>query len=253
MLLLQWAQAQSLVRELRSCKLGGHGGTQLLLKSCPGLMGPDIQNSFSTHLSATSVEMTRRIRDQLTIVSSSYCLATWLAWASPYCGSLRVRYLKWQLIYPRALSQRGLPGDAMVKNPPANAGDARDAGSIPRLGMSPGGADGNPLQYSCLANPTDRGAWWAAGQGVTKGRTRLSTCAHNVPNQRWKLQGFLQLPTAWPQSSILLLSQGQPRMKVGDKGVQNRVRFSTGHLWSPPTAVGCRLWGLTESDTTEAT
>ena len=59
----------------------------------------------------------------------------------------------------------------MVKNPPANAGDARVAGSIPRLGMSPGGADGNPLQYSCLANPTDRGAWWAAGQGVTKGRT----------------------------------------------------------------------------------
>ena len=46
----------------------------------------------------------------------------------------------------------------VVKNPPANAGDARDAGSIPRLGMSPGGADGNPLQYSCLANPMDRGA-----------------------------------------------------------------------------------------------
>ena len=48
----------------------------------------------------------------------------------------------------------------------------------------------------------------------------------------------------------LLLSQGQPRMKVGDKGVQNRVRFSTGHLWSPATAVGCSLWGRTESDMT---
>ena len=46
-----------------------------------------------------------------------------------------------------------------VKNPPANAGDVRDAGSIPGLGRSPGERHGNPLQYSCLENPTDRGAW----------------------------------------------------------------------------------------------
>ena len=49
----------------------------------------------------------------------------------------------------------------MVKNPPANAGDAGDMGSIPGLGRSPGGRNGNPLQYSCLGNPMDRGAWWA--------------------------------------------------------------------------------------------
>ena len=48
----------------------------------------------------------------------------------------------------------------MVKNPPANAGDARDLGSIPGLGRSPGEGNGNPLQYSCLENPMDRGAWW---------------------------------------------------------------------------------------------
>ena len=47
----------------------------------------------------------------------------------------------------------------MVNNPNANAGDIRDAGSIPRLGRSPGGEHGNPLQYSCLENPMDRGAW----------------------------------------------------------------------------------------------
>ena len=47
----------------------------------------------------------------------------------------------------------------MVKNPPANAGDIRDADSIPGLGRSPGGGHGNPLQYSCLENPTDRGVW----------------------------------------------------------------------------------------------
>ena len=47
----------------------------------------------------------------------------------------------------------------MVKNPPANAGDLRDGGSITGLGRSPGGGQGHPLQYSCLENPMDRGAW----------------------------------------------------------------------------------------------
>ena len=49
----------------------------------------------------------------------------------------------------------------VVKNPPANAGDIRDMGSIPGLGRSPGGGHGNPLQYSCLDNPMDGGVWWA--------------------------------------------------------------------------------------------
>jgi len=48
----------------------------------------------------------------------------------------------------------------VVKNPPANAEDLKDEGSIPRWGRSPGGGHGNPLQYSCLKNPMDRGAWW---------------------------------------------------------------------------------------------
>ena len=52
----------------------------------------------------------------------------------------------------------GFPGGLVVKNPPANAGDM---GSIPGLGRSPGEGNGNPLQYSCLENPMDRGAWWA--------------------------------------------------------------------------------------------
>ena len=56
----------------------------------------------------------------------------------------------------------------VVKNPPANAGDARDTGSIPGSGRSPGGGHGNPLQYSSLENPMDRGAWWATVQRVTQ-------------------------------------------------------------------------------------
>ena len=49
----------------------------------------------------------------------------------------------------------------VVKNPPANAGEVRDMGSITESGISPGGGHGNPFQYSCLENPMDRGAWWA--------------------------------------------------------------------------------------------
>ena len=62
----------------------------------------------------------------------------------------------------------------VVKNLPANAGDVRDLGLIPGSARSLGGGPGNPLQYSCLENPRDRGAWWAAVQGVTKNWTQLS-------------------------------------------------------------------------------
>ena len=62
----------------------------------------------------------------------------------------------------------------MVKNPSANAGDIRDPGSIPESGRSLGGGHGNPLQYSCLENPMDRGVWWATVHGVAKSQTGLS-------------------------------------------------------------------------------
>ena len=59
----------------------------------------------------------------------------------------------------------------VVKNPPANAGDIRDMGLIPGSGRSPGEGHDNPLQYSCLENPMDRGAWWAAVPRVAKSWT----------------------------------------------------------------------------------
>ena len=59
----------------------------------------------------------------------------------------------------------------MVKKLPANAGDVGDAGSIPGLERPPGGGHGTPLQYSCLENPMDRGAWWATVCRVAKSQT----------------------------------------------------------------------------------
>ena len=65
----------------------------------------------------------------------------------------------------------GFPTGTVVKNLPANVGDEGDMGSIPRLGRSLGEGNGNPLQYSFLGNPKDRGAWPATVHGVTKSQT----------------------------------------------------------------------------------
>ena len=71
----------------------------------------------------------------------------------------------------------------VIKNTPANAGDIRDAGSIPASRRSPGGGHGNPLQYSCLENPMDKGTWWVTVHGVLS-QTQLkwiSMQAHTPP------------------------------------------------------------------------
>ena len=66
----------------------------------------------------------------------------------------------------------------MVKNLPANAGEAKDSGLIPGWGRSPREGNGNPLQYSCLGNPMDRGAWRATVHGVTESDTTEHTHTH---------------------------------------------------------------------------
>ena len=77
----------------------------------------------------------------------------------------------------------------MVNNLPASAGDMN---LIPGLGRSPGEGNGNPLQYSCLENPMDRGACWATDCGVTKSRARLAEHTHSThlsPDEPDTLQG----------------------------------------------------------------
>ena len=84
----------------------------------------------------------------------------------------------------------------VVKNTTANAGDIRDAGSIPRSGRSPGGEHSNPLQYSCLENPMDRGAWWVIVHRVAKSQTRLK----------------------WLSTHTHMHSQRSPRSELVDEG-----------------------------------
>ena len=98
----------------------------------------------------------------------------------------------------------GVPGGSVVEKSPANAGDTGDTGSIPGLGRSPGEGNGNPLRYSCLENPVDRGAWWATVHEGPKSQTQLSrhTCTC-VLGSGWGLVG---------KSSSYPLGHGHPRL-----------------------------------------
>ena len=97
-------------------------------------------------------------------------------WAAVY----GVAQSRTQLKRLSSSSSRGSQVALVVKYPPANAGDVRDTSSIPGSQRSPGGGQGNPLQYSCLENPVDRRAWRALVHRIAKSRTRLSdlACTH---------------------------------------------------------------------------
>ena len=84
-----------------------------------------------------------------------------------------------QIVHILRIKHGASQEELVVKNIPANAGDARDASSISRLERSPGEGNGTPPQYACLENSMDRGAWRAAIHGVAKSQTRLSNQACN--------------------------------------------------------------------------
>ena len=95
-----------------------------------------------------------------------------------------------------------------VKNPPANARDIRDVGSVPGVGRSSGERNGNPLQCSCLENPMDRRAWWARVHGVAKESDRIEnqvTERHLAPPHRRE-----RSPGASPGGAVHLLRTGSP-------------------------------------------
>ena len=109
------------------------------------------------------------------------------------------------------------PGGSVVKNLPANAGGVGDPGSIPGLGRSPGGGNGNLLQYSCLENLMDRGAWQATVHGVAESRTRLH------------------------RHALMLRQKGRPRVNSKGKEPQRDVCTQWGlYLILPPTPTDWR-------------
>ena len=82
----------------------------------------------------------------------------------------------------------GFPGGTSDKEPACpTQGDLRDVGLIPGLGRSPGGGHGNPLQYSCLENPMDQGAWRAIVYGVTQSQTQLKQLSKHIAIDRIKV------------------------------------------------------------------
>ena len=105
----------------------------------------------------------------------------------------------------------------VVKNPPANAGDTGDFGSIPGLGRSPGEEDGKPgeFQYSCLENPMDRGTWWATVHRVTKSQTWLSDWAWALPrHESPKLWSLIKITTSKTRKQVFGFSAANSINKV---------------------------------------
>ena len=108
-------------------------------------------------------------------------------------------------LYPnnRDCNVLSFPCSSGVKNPPANAGDV---GSIPGSGRFPGEGNGNPLQYSCLENSMDRGAWWTTVHAVAKSQTWLST--HTVTQWYSCQQSFLESLMNM-ESEVMALNNGK--------------------------------------------
>ena len=127
----------------------------------------------------------------------------------------------------------------VVKNLPANAGDIRDASSIPRLGRSPGGGQGHPLKSSGLKNPMDRRARWAMVHGVTKSWTRL-----NLLSTQHMREGHAEMGTEMRGGchcqGATSTRQGQGRILLQTSGLQNSKRnlcsFTSPSLWYFVTA-----------------
>ena len=136
--------------------------------------------------------------------------------------------LAWEILWTEEPSEQRIRYDLETEQQPitrtgsdgkASVYNAGDPGSIPGFRRSPGEGNGNPFQYSCLENPMDRGAWWAAVYGVAKSWTRLSDFTFTLWRRKWQ-------PTP-----VFLPGESQGRGSL----------------------VGYPLWGHTELDTTEAT
>ena len=99
------------------------------------------------------------------------CIVSWLVWGR---FSYNVNVINREILIHEYNIPRASQLAQVVKNPSANGGATGEAGSTPGSERSPGGGNGNPLQYSCLKNAMNRGAWQIANHGFTKSWTQLS-------------------------------------------------------------------------------
>ena len=129
----------------------------------------------------------------------------------------------------------------MVKNPPGSAGHVRDEGLIPGSGRSPGGEHGNLLQYSCLENPTDRGAWGATVQGGHKSKdtTEVTEHAHTGLRQHRGSPQQLCLQREGATLAVRVPSERLPEVHPGSVMLQpQRGQGLLGLLWAQGPASG---------------
>ena len=131
-----------------------------------------------------------------------------------------------KVFWTSILVRWGFPGGTMIKKLPANAGNVRDVGLICRSGRSPGGGQGNPLQYSYLENPLGRGAWKATVHSIAKSQTWLHDLAHTLVKGLTHRKGFCMclklrkwISGVWKWFLLLLLRE----QDVVKKGVQNHI------------------------------
>ena len=169
----------------------------------------------------------------------------------------------------------------MVKNPPADARDGRDAGLILVWEDTPGRGQGNPLQYSCLENPMDRGAWWATVHSVTKSQAQLKWLSmHTWPYQLGMSRNSLEVlyslkDWCWSWNSNTLATWCEELtpwkrpccwegLKAGGEGDDRKldgwmasptqwtwVWASSGSWWWKGSLACCNPWGHKELDTTK--
>ena len=138
------------------------------------------------------------------------------------------------------------PGGTVVKNPPANAGDERFVSSIPGSGRSRGVGNGNPLQYSCLENPVDRGAWWATVHGVPKSQTQPSTAQHILLDMASLVAQQVKNPfVPVKETQVKSLSWEDPLEKVW----QPTLEFLPGELHGQRNLWWAVVHGVTKSQT----
>ena len=150
-------------------------------------------------------------------------------------------------VYWASVIFQGLPRWLSGKESTCNAGDG---GLIPRCGRSSGKGNGNPLQYSCLGNSTDRGAWWATVHGVAKSRPRLSDWAHTSSFRRYT-HGLSAIPHGTPDRKLkftevylvsLRLHVCEPWSWESCSGFTQSPRWPWGVPAAPLVSAPCPSW-----------